>query len=80
MFLDLEEVDGTSLICQVTSCGYVIKGVMICGWQLLTLSHHCTKFDAYRSSGIGDITFCHVISRDHMMEETLQSKSSLCQV
>ena len=53
---------------------------MTCGLQLLTLSHHCTKFDAYRSCGIGDTTFCHVISRDHMMEETLQSKLSLCQV
>ena len=34
------------------------------------LSYHGTKFDDYRSHGIGDIKllFCHMKSRDHMIK------------
>ena len=45
--------------------------ILLCGWELLTLSHHFAKYDGYRCYERGDMfPICHVTSRDHMNKET----------
>lgn len=70
LFIDIVEVE--------TKVFNLSRGIMwpcdeydlwLCGWEPLTLRHHCAKVDAYRSCGNGNITFlfCHMTSWYHMM-------------
>ena len=54
------------LFCHVTSRDQIIIGT----WEPLNLSHHCVKFDAYRSCEGGDINFLfyHATSRDQVIK------------
>ena len=52
------------LICHVSPWWRI---TWACGWESITLSHHCTEFDACRSEKIGlievEFLFCHLVSR-----------------
>lgn len=72
-----------SLTCHVT------RDIWLGKWEPLDLSHHCARFDAYRSCSSGDITFlfCRVTSHDYTIIGTyvawwvgsLQPKPQQCQ-
>lgn len=44
---------GTFLIYNLTKFGWKSRFTWLCAGQPLTLSHHCARFDAYRSFGCG---------------------------